>query len=80
MNLLFSRFQKIPTWHVNEIILLVIETLSEQEYYKEDFDYKKMISDMGIKLKKFSPFNPENTVFLICRVLICFPECPFLRN
>ena len=50
----------LPPWRVNEIILLVIETLSEREYYKEDFDYKKMISDMGIKLKKFSSFNPEN--------------------
>ena len=40
----------LPPWRVNEIILLVIETLSEREYYKEDFDYKKMISDMGISL------------------------------
>ena len=32
----------LPPWRVNEIILLVIETLSEREYYKEDFDYKKI--------------------------------------
>lgn len=35
----------LPPWRVNEIILLVIETLSEREYYKEDFDYKK--NDFG---------------------------------
>jgi len=50
----------LPPWRINEIILLAMETLSEQEYYKDDFDYQKMITDMGIKLKKFSSFSPEN--------------------
>ncbi len=50
----------LPSWRMNEIILLAAETLSEQEYYKEDFDYKKMILEMGIKLRKYSSFSPEN--------------------
>lgn len=50
----------LPLWRMNEIILLAMETLSDQEYYKNGFDYKKMISGMGIKLKKFSSFDSEN--------------------
>lgn len=50
----------LPLWRLNEIILLAMETLSDQEYYRDDFDYKKMISDMGIKLKKFSSFDSGN--------------------
>lgn len=50
----------LPPWRMNEIVLLAIETLNAQEYYKDGFDYKNMISGMGIKLKKFSSFAPEN--------------------
>ena len=50
----------LPSWRMNEIIQLAAETLSEQEYYKDNFDYKKMILEMGIKLKKYSSFSPEN--------------------
>ena len=50
----------LPSWRVREIILLALETLSTQEYYNADFDYKKMITGMGIKLKKFSMFSPKN--------------------
>lgn len=50
----------LPPWRVNDIILLAIETLSDVNYYDDDFDYKKMIREQGIKLKKFSSFTPEN--------------------
>lgn len=50
----------LPPWRVNDIILLAIETLSDVNYYDDDFDYKKMIREQGIKLKKFSCFAPEN--------------------
>lgn len=50
----------LPPWRMNEIIILAAETLSEQEYYKDNFDYKKMVLGMGIKLRKYSSFSPEN--------------------
>lgn len=50
----------LPPWRINDIILLAIQTLSDVDYYNDDFDYKKMIRDQGIKLKKFSSFSPEN--------------------
>ena len=50
----------LPPWRVNDIILLAIETLSDVDYYRDDFDYKKMIREQGIKIKKFSAFSPEN--------------------
>lgn len=50
----------LPPWRVNDIILLAIQTLSDVDYYNDDFDYKKMIREQGIKLKKFSCFAPEN--------------------
>ena len=50
----------LPPWRVNDIILLAIETLSDVDYYRDDFDYKKMIREQGIKIKKFSAFSPDN--------------------
>ncbi len=50
----------LPPWRVNDIILLVIQTLCDVEYYNDDFDYKKMIRNKGIKLKKFSSFTSGN--------------------
>lgn len=50
----------LPSWRMNEIVLEVISVLTEEEYYKEGFDYRKMIQGMGIKIKKFSSFAPEN--------------------
>lgn len=50
----------LPSWRMNEILLEVVSVLSEEEYYKEGFDYRKMIQGMGIKIKKFSSFAPEN--------------------
>lgn len=46
----------LPPWRMNEIVLEVISVLTEEEYYKEGFDYRKMIQGMGIKIKKFSSF------------------------
>ncbi|MCR5291005.1 MAG: ImmA/IrrE family metallo-endopeptidase [Treponema sp.] len=50
----------LPLWRMNEIILLAIETLSDMEYYNDDFDYKNMIQEQGIKIKEFSSFASEN--------------------
>ncbi len=50
----------LPPWRINQIVLLVVRTLSEVEYYSDDFDYRKMIRDKNIKLKKFSAFSQEN--------------------
>ena len=50
----------LPPWRINEILLEVFSVLSAEEYYKEGFDYKRMIEGMGIKVKKFSSFSPEN--------------------
>ena len=50
----------LPPWRMNQIIIEVLSVLSEKEYYREDFDYKEMIQAMGIKIKSFSSFSPEN--------------------
>ena len=50
----------LPSWRLNEIIMSVVRLFSEEEYYREDFDYKKMISDKGIVIKKYSSFKKEN--------------------
>ena len=50
----------LPPWWINSSLLEVSSVLSEEEYYKEGFDYKQMIEGMGIKVKKFSSFSPEN--------------------
>lgn len=50
----------LPPWRMNEILLLAAETLSTEEFYKDGFDYKKMIRDKGIKIRKFSSFTPDN--------------------
>ncbi len=54
----------LPSWRLNEIIMAVVNLFSEEEYYKEDFDYKKMISDKGIVIKKYSSFKKENLMTL----------------
>ena len=51
---------QLPMWRVNEIILLAAQIVCSQKNFDESFDYKKMISDMGIKIKKFSSFTDEN--------------------
>lgn len=50
----------LPPWRMNQIILEVLSVLSEEKYYNEGFDYKQMIRAMGIKIKAFSSFAPEN--------------------
>ena len=50
----------LPSWKVNQIIMSVVTFLSEEGYYKDGFDYKKMISRKGIVLKAYSAFAPEN--------------------
>ena len=50
----------LPPWRLNEIILLAFEILNAEEYYKDGFDFKEMITSKGIRLKKFSDFAPKN--------------------
>lgn len=50
----------LPPWRMNQIILEVISALNDAEYYSEHFDYMQMIQCVGIKIKRFSSFSPEN--------------------
>ncbi|WP_191018274.1 hypothetical protein [Treponema zioleckii] len=50
----------LPPWRLNEIVMLALETLISVDFCREDFNYQKMITDRGIKIKKFSSFSPEN--------------------
>ncbi|MGN0728752.1 hypothetical protein [Treponema sp.] len=54
----------LPSWRVTEIILLAIQFLSDEEYWKDDFDYQKVISDEGIMLKAYSLFKENNLLEL----------------
>lgn len=51
---------KLPAWRVNEIIYQAVRLLNDMEYYKDDFDYRKMIMKYGIRLKKYSALSPES--------------------
>ena len=50
----------LPAWKINQIIVNTIGFLSQEEYYKEGFDYKNIISKKGIVIKAYSDFNPKN--------------------
>ena len=50
----------LPLWRINEIILIVMDTLGKADYDSDSFDYTKMIKNEGIKLRKFSSFTSEN--------------------
>ena len=54
----------LPSWRVNEIILFAIQFLSNEEYWKDDFDYQKVISNEGIMLKAYSAFKENNLLKL----------------
>ena len=50
----------LPAWKINQIIVNAIDFLSQEEYYKDGFDYKNSISKKGILIKAYSDFNPKN--------------------
>lgn len=50
----------LPPWRIDEIEVLAMETLKTGGYFDYGFDYRKMITDTGIRIKKFSSFKPEN--------------------
>lgn len=50
----------LPSWRIDEIIILAVKTLNEVGYFNNNFDYKQMIRNEGIKLRKFSSFAVEN--------------------
>ncbi len=50
----------LPSWRVNEIILIAIRFLHEEGYWKDGFDYQKVICDKGIVIKAYSAFKDEN--------------------
>ena len=54
----------LPSWKVNEIILIAVRFLSEEGYYEDGFDYQKMIASKGILIKGFSAFKSENLLEL----------------
>lgn len=54
----------LPSWKVNQIILTVVNLLSEEGYFREGFDYMEMIRKKGIVLKEYSAFKSENLLEL----------------
>ena len=50
----------LPAWKINQIIVNTIGFLSREEYYKDGFDYKNVISKKGILIKAYSDFSPKN--------------------
>lgn len=50
----------LPSWRVNQIIVIAIRFLNEVGYWKEGFDYQKVICDMDIVIKAYSAFKSEN--------------------
>ena len=56
--------QTLPSWKVSQIILTVVNLLSEEGYFREGFDYMEMIRKKGIVLKEYSAFKSENLLEL----------------
>lgn len=54
----------LPSWKVSQIILTVVNLLSEEGYFMEGFDYMEMIRKKGIVLKEYSAFKSENLLEL----------------
>ena len=50
----------LPSWRVNQIIVIAISFLDEIGYWKDGFDYQKVICDKGIVIKAYSAFKSEN--------------------
>lgn len=54
----------LPSWRVNQIILIAVRFLTDEGYYEDGFDYQKAIQNKGILLKAYSAFKPENLLEL----------------
>ena len=50
----------LPSWRVNQSIMIAVRFLNGAGYYKDGFDYKRFILGKGIALKGYSSFKPEN--------------------
>ena len=51
---------RLPSWRILELLDMASQLLCQHKYYEENFDYKKMITSMGIHIKPYSNFTPEN--------------------
>ena len=51
---------ELPRWKAKQIILDAASFLTKEGYYKDGFDYQKMLRSKGIVLKGYSSFAPEN--------------------
>lgn len=54
----------LPSWRVNQIILIAVRFLTDEGYYEDGFDYQKAIQNKGILLKAYSAFKSENLLEL----------------
>lgn len=54
----------LPSWRVNQIILIAVRFLTDEGYYENGFDYQKAIQNKGILLKAYSAFKSENLLEL----------------
>lgn len=50
----------LPSWRMNELVLIAFKTILEADFLSPDFDYKKMILNSGIRLKPYSAFDKKN--------------------
>ena len=41
----------LPSWRVNQIILIAVRVLTDEGYYEAGFDYQKAIQNKAILLK-----------------------------
>ena len=54
----------LPSWRVNEIILIAVQFLNDAEFWKDGFNYQKAIMQEGIVIKGYSAFKNENLMQL----------------
>lgn len=50
----------LPPWRVLQILTTALDTLVEEDFLSDDFDYMEMIRRRGIKLKPYSAFSQEH--------------------
>lgn len=51
---------RLPSWRALELLDMASQLLCQHKYYEKDFDYKKMIASMGVRIKPYSTFTPKN--------------------
>ncbi len=50
----------LPPWRVLQILTTALDTLVEEDFLSNDFDYMEMIRRRGIRLKPYSAFSLEH--------------------